>query len=323
MEDATASMIGASSARRPRLLDVLATLGWHAFTPVEVLALAFVVGAVAVGAFFDVPVGGFLWTAMVLSALLAVVSVAVVRITRLDPTFGRWLAGMSLTFCIYAALPPWLNGLAGAPIDPLLAWSERAVLGTTLAELLDPYVSDGWTLFWGLAYSLHLPLFFALPLLHHRVGRRARAERLVLTLSLAMYLGFVGYALFPALGPVGTMSGLRSLGSNVATETVASYGVALGTFPSLHAGICAAVAIDGWRTSRRWGIVFTLIAILIWGSTIYLRYHWLPDLLAGLLLVLFADALARRLLAAWPVRPLRWPAEAGASERHDWRVAPR
>src|SRR5439155_12600028 len=101
---------------------------------------------------------------------------------------------------------------------------------------------------------------------------RARAERLVLTLALSTYLGFVGYVLFPALGPVGAMSGLRSLGSNAATETVAAYGVALGTFPSLHAGVSAAVAIDGWRTSRRWGLLFTLVAALIWGSTIYLRY---------------------------------------------------
>jgi hypothetical protein len=293
-------MINASSARRPRALEVLAALGWDAFTPVEVLALAFIVGSVAVAAFFHVPVGRFLWTAMALSALLAVVSLAVVRITRLDPAFGRWLAGMSLTFCIYAALPPWLEGMAGASIDPLLEWSERAVLGTTLAQLLEPYVNDGSTLFWGLAYSLHVPLFFALPLLHHRAGRRARAERLVLTLALAMYFGFVGYVLFPALGPVGTMSGLRPLGSNVATAAVATYGVALGTFPSLHAGVCSAVAIDAWRTSRRLGVAFTLVAALIWGSTIYLRYHWVPDLLAGLLLVLVADALARLLLAAWP-----------------------
>jgi hypothetical protein len=290
-------MIGASSARRSRALGVLAALGWLAFTPLEALALSFVVGAVVVGAFFEVPVGGFLWTIVLLSALLAVGSVAVVRITGLDPTFGRWLAGMSLTFCVYAALPPWLEGLAGAPIDPLLEWSERAVLGTTLAELLEPHVRDGWTLVWGLAYSLHVPLFFALPLLHHRAGRRERAERLTLTLALAMYLGFVGYVLFPALGPVGAMQGLRPLGSNVATETVATYGVALGTFPSLHAGVCSAVAIDAWRTSRRLGLAFTLIAILIWTSTIYLRYHWLPDLLAGLLLIVVAERLARLLMA--------------------------
>jgi hypothetical protein len=293
-------MIGARGARRPRALEVLTALGWHAFTPLEALALAFTLGAVGVGAYFQVPVGRFLWTVVVLSALLAVVSVAVVRITRLDPTLGRWLAGVSLTFCVYAALPPWLESLAGQPIDPLHEWMERAALGTTLAEVLDPYVADGWTLLWGLAYSLHVPLFFVSPLLHHHAGRRARAERLLLTLTLSMYLGFVGYVIFPALGPVGTLRGLRPLGVTLTTDTVATYGVALGTFPSLHAGICAAVAIDGWRTSRRWGIAFTAVAAMIWISTIYLRYHWVPDLLAGLVLVVVADRLAGRMLAVWP-----------------------
>jgi hypothetical protein len=293
-------MLDLSRARKPWLLELVAALGWRAFTPLEALALTFTIGAVAVGALFDVPVGRFLWTIAMLSALLAVVSVAVVRITRLDPTFGRWLAGVSLTFCVYAALPPWLDNLAGPTIDAQLAWSERAVLGTTLAEALQPYVNDGWTLFWGLAYSLHVPLFFVTPLLHFRAGRRQRAERLLLTLALAMYLGFVGYVIFPALGPVGTLDGLRPLGSNVATDTVATYGVALGTFPSLHAGVCSAVAIDAWRTCRRWGLLFTGVAALIWISTIYLRYHWLPDLLAGLLLVLVAERLAGWLRSAWP-----------------------
>src|SRR5438445_617889 len=76
-------------------------------------------------------------------------------------------------------------------------------------------------------------------------GGPARAGRLLLTLALSMYVGFVGYALFPAFGPVGAMTGLRPIGDNAATELVAAYGVALGTFPSLHAGISAAVAIDG------------------------------------------------------------------------------
>ena len=71
---------------------MLAALGWRAFTPLEVLALSFVVGAEARSAFFRSPSATSSWTTMALSALLVVVSVAIVRITRLDPTFGRWLA---------------------------------------------------------------------------------------------------------------------------------------------------------------------------------------------------------------------------------------
>jgi hypothetical protein len=289
-------MINARSARRAMAFDLL---GWQSFTPVEAAALAFVVGAVVAGAVLHVPVGGFLWTSLMLSSALAVFSFGVVRVTRMDPVLGRWLAGVSLTFCIYAALPPWLDAIAGPPIDPILRRTEEMVFGTTLAQAVAPYVSDRWTIFFALAYSIHVPLFFISPLLHWRAGRRGRAERLLLTLALSMYVGFVGYAIFPAYGPVGDPAGLPSLTSNLATDTVANYGVALGTFPSLHAGVSSAVAIDAWRTSRRWGLIFTLAAALVWASTIYLRYHWVPDLLAGLALVVLCDALARQLLAHW------------------------
>ena len=190
---------------------------------------------------------------MLFSSLLAVVSVAVVRITRLDPMLGRWLAGLSLTFCVYAALPPWLERPGRRPDRPAARVERAGRPGNDpgrAARAVRQRSRDGplgARLLPARAALLHLPL------LHHRAGRRARAERLTLTLTLAMYLGFVGYVLFPALGPIGAMPGLRPLGSNVATETVAAYGVALGTFPSLHAGVCAAVAIDGWRTSRRSG----------------------------------------------------------------------
>src|SRR5262249_21752313 len=149
--------------------------------------------------------------------------------------------------------------------------------------------------------SIHVPLFLVPATLHWLAGRRVRAERLLLTLALSMYLGFAGYAIFPAYGPIGSMVGLRPYGENAATELVAAYGVALGTFPSLHAGISAGVAIDGWRTSSRWGIVLTAVATAIWASTIYLRYHWLLDLLAGLALAAACTWLAGRIQAAWPL----------------------
>jgi membrane-associated phospholipid phosphatase len=174
------------------------------------------------------------------------------------------------------------------------------MVGTPLVYRLEPYVTAQWTVFFSLVYSVHIPLFFISAALHWYAGRRDRTERLLLTLGLAMYVGFIGYAFFPALGPVGAISGLRSIGENPGTTTVAAYGVALGTFPSLHAGVSFAVMVDAWRTSRRWAVVFTIVAVLIWLSTIYLRYHWVPDLIAGAILALLCDRLARVLQTYWP-----------------------
>jgi hypothetical protein len=288
------------AGRRASRSDVL---GWQAFTPLELLALGFVLFAAVVGLIVGAPIGRFIWHALVFCAALGVVALAIVRIVRLDPTLGRWLAGVSLTFAIYGALPPWLDGLTNGTIDGALERMETVVFGQPVVYLLQPYVADHWTLLFGLAYAIHLPLFFVSATLHWSAGRREQAERLLLTLAIAMYLGFVGYALFPALGPVGAAAALPPMAGNLATQIVASHGVALGTFPSLHAGVSTAVALDAWRTSRRWGVLFTTIAALVWASTLYLRYHWVPDLLAGVALAIVSGALAARLHARWSSQP--------------------
>jgi hypothetical protein len=264
----------------------------------ETLALVYALGGTLIGLLAGGRVDVFLRTILGLSALLAVTAFVLVRFFGLHRELARALAGVTLTFIVYAALPPLLDLRLWAVIDRELWALERALLGTTAVELLAPYASDELTLLFAAIYTVHAPLFFVPAILHWRAGRRARAERLLLALALAMYAGFVGYALWPALGPVKTMSGLPPLGSNAATRVVATYGVALGTFPSLHAGICSIVALDAWRTSPRWGVVFTLVAAGIWGSTLYLRYHWLPDLFAGLALAVLAYWLSGKIRTA-------------------------
>jgi hypothetical protein len=263
-------------------------------TALETLALVYALGGTLIGLLTGGRVDVFLTTIIGLSALLALVAFVLVRFFGLSVDLARALAGVTLTFIVYAALPPLLDLRLGAVIDRQLWELERGLFGTTAVELLDPFVSDELTLLFATIYTVHAPLFFIPAILHWRAGRRDRAERLLLALALAMYVGFVGYAIWPALGPVGTIRTLRPLGTNPATQVVASYGVALGTFPSLHAGICSIVAIDAWRTSWRWGVVFTLVAAGIWSSTLYLRYHWVPDLFAGLVLAAMAYWLAGR-----------------------------
>jgi hypothetical protein len=254
----------------------------------ELMALVYAVGGLVVGIAFGGRVGAVVVTLVGLTGLLALTAFVFVRVFGLDRDLARALAGITLTFVVYSALPPLLELRMDGLIDQQLWELERGILGTTAVELVEPYASPWLTVLFAAIYTLHAPLFFVPAILHWRSGRRDRAERLLLALAMQMYLGFLGYAIWPALGPVGTVEGLRPLGENPALYVVAEYGVDLGTFPSIHAAICATVAIDAWRTSRRWAVVFTAIAAGIWASTIYLRYHWVPDLFAGLALAVFA-----------------------------------
>ncbi|TAK25788.1 MAG: phosphatase PAP2 family protein [Chloroflexota bacterium] len=271
-------------------------------TPMELLAASFALGIVVIASLSRAGVLAFLSASVPLAIGIAAIAIIAVRL-GVSPRLARALAGVALTFAIYAGLPPLLETRVYNLIDGILWEMERSWLGTTAVEALQPFVSDRLTVFFVAVYAVHAPLFFVPALIHWWRGRIERAEVLLLSLSIAMHLGFVGYAIWPAYGPVRTIPDLVPLGNNLGTWVVAEYGVALGTFPSLHAGISSAVAIDAWRVSPRRGLMFTSIAIAIWASTLYLRYHWVPDLLAGLVLAIVSLLLASRWHAAWSRLP--------------------
>lgn len=55
-------------------------------------------------------------------------------------------------------------------------------------------------------------------------------------------------------------------------------------FPSLHTASSVIMAIFWWRLDRRMGIAAAVWTALIVASTVLIKQHYLPDLIAGLLL---------------------------------------
>ena len=100
-------------------------------------------------------------------------------------------------------------------------------------------------------------------------------------------VGFVGYLLVPALGPGPAFPSLYAhpLAGGATTGLNAwlvGKGAALyGTFPSLHVLITTVLLDHDWRWCRRrfWWVLGPSVGLL--ASTLYLRYHYAVDLLAG------------------------------------------
>jgi len=66
-------------------------------------------------------------------------------------------------------------------------------------------------------------------------------------------------------------------------------------FPSLHVGISFVVWLYAWRNSKRLGWILAPLVLSLWVSTVYLRYHYLIDCVAGFLLALFCCWLTNEL----------------------------
>ena len=100
-------------------------------------------------------------------------------------------------------------------------------------------------------------------------------------------LGYVGYMLLPAAGPVEAMGPrtggwLTELGGGI----VASRTNGVDVFPSIHMAASLFLLVFDWwhRRYHFWWVLAPVVGL--WISTVYLRYHYGVDLLAGIGLAL-------------------------------------
>ncbi|MBM4292245.1 MAG: hypothetical protein FJ138_13080 [Deltaproteobacteria bacterium] len=201
------------------------------------------------------------------------------------PLCGSWgreraliALGMVALYALYFPATRYALGLT--PIDVSVAL-DRAVP-----------LSPAWAPIYAMIYpAAFSPVFMVRhPLLFRRV---ALAFGLSVSVGLAMFL----------LTPVHMT--LRPPASAVGGEGFLAWGVRFcyaldaptGCFPSLHVCCATLAAVAcGWGDQRA-GAAMWAVALLIDLSTLFMRQHFIADVVSGTLLALGASALARRLAA--------------------------
>jgi hypothetical protein len=124
-------------------------------------------------------------------------------------------------------------------------------------------------------------------------------HELALAITLGLAIGFVGYTLVPAIGPLYTQTFTVNLDAyyfNWVREQTASNRIARDCCPSLHTCISLLFLWGAYRHQRRlfWGILPMVVMTPI--ACVYLRYHYVVDTLAGALLALFVSRVTPRVI---------------------------
>lgn len=211
----------------------------------------------------------------------------------LSPAWRSWLGVLQfiaswLVFTLFKAIqlayPRSFDGELLA-LDRLLfaglSATERAIglEGYWLSELMS------------LCY-LAFYLIILLPVIGYACKRTALASRGFFYGLMLMYLcGFLGYLLIPAAGPYLQFPTVFSYPPQGGAITgflvglVAQGGTGMDVFPSLHCGISLYILGYFALQRQRWVVMmmFPVVAGLIL-ATLYLRYHYGIDLIAGALL---------------------------------------
>jgi membrane-associated phospholipid phosphatase len=145
-----------------------------------------------------------------------------------------------------------------------------------------------------LAYTSYYFLPIILCVMLKVKGREAEFNRSVFLIILCFFLSYIGYIIVPAIGPRYTIRHLQNIELHgillrgIIDQTLnALEGIKRDAFPSGHTAVALTVLYLAYRFHKRLFQVFLPVVIALLISTVYLRYHYVVDVIAGILLFLF------------------------------------
>ena len=210
---------------------------------------------------------------------------------------------------IFDSLGGLVHALNPKDIDPLLIKLDYLLFGGFPTVMLESVQSPLLTDLLQVAYSTYYVLPVSLGLLLKLEKRDAEFDRTVFLILLCFYLSYVGYLLFPALGPRYTMNHLQS--SDLQGLFIAGpiqriindlEGIKRDAFPSGHTGVALVVSSLAYRFHKGFFfITLPAIAMLIF-ATVYCRYHYVVDVIGGVVLAVLTLVLGERYYGYWEIR---------------------
>jgi membrane-associated phospholipid phosphatase len=220
--------------------------------------------------------------------------------------FRDWFPFVLLSASYYSLYSNLIFRMKPQTDDAVLAKIDAALLGHQPSVLLQPYISTGLTDFLSLVYFSYVFSLPAVAFYFYVTDKKNVFRRVMMGYLTLMMMGLLSYLLVPAMGPQTYLAGeyTRDLLGRQLSKSV-QYIIDVGRvgfdcFPSLHVGIPFLLALY-LRDYRRKLFLPCLAYVLTFEfATLYLRYHYLTDVLAAFLYAPAAYWLNDFLLAKWP-----------------------
>ena len=207
--------------------------------------------------------------------------------------FRHWYPVIYVAAC-YKEMAYLIPAIRKSDADPFLARLDLAVWGVHPTVWLERIQSPAFTEFLQIVYTLFVPVVLVPAFLWWRKRNYAEFQYFAFLIALGYLVSYVGYLIVPARGPRFLLAHLQHVplrglwlfqqmqGALDRLES-AHY----DCFPSGHTEL----TILAWWSTRQFGkptlfwlyFAYTLSIIF---ATVYLRYHYSVDVLAGVLVAL-------------------------------------
>jgi len=276
-----------------------------ALKPVDLLSLAFIAFllAVTLASVSRLPHAG--WLVVRLLALACTVAISARYTARSGATSRLRTVHAFLPVLIVPILfdsmgyiIPWVRPRT---IDDLLIKADLLLFGGHHPTvLLERFVHPLLTSVLQFAYISYYPMAIVLGGVLWMKKKETAFHEAIFGIILCFYLSYLGYLLFPAVGPRFTLAYLQTR-DLAAGPLVMAIQETLNTlentktdaFPSGHTAVALITLYYAWKLKER--VLAALLLPAVTGlilSTVYLRYHYVIDVIAGFALTVLTVYLA-------------------------------
>lgn len=213
--------------------------------------------------------------------------------------------------------------------DQALIALDQKLFGFQASLVLQRIISPGMTAWMTFSYFFHVINIPVVACFIYIWRPRARFREMMSGLMVVSFFGLMGYLLVPAIGPMYTLRNqytvplshaVMMFNRNVDFMDFAR--IRRDVFPSLHTAISFVVWLYAYRNSKKLFWILSPMVLSLWLSTVYLRYHYLIDVVAGLILAPLSYLLGNWLFRRFGDIPVAIPASWAQHLPHPAQVEP-
>ena len=272
--------------------------------PVDVLSLSIITVLSAVAVAFNRSLPAWEWLILryfVLAFVIVSIALNARRAHALKPVRILYaflpILIIPVIFDSLGDLIPWIWSRY---FDDLLISIDYRLFGVHPTVWMERFIHPALTDILQVAYSSYYFIPISLGILLYVRDKQKNFDEAVFGIVLCFYLSYIGYLLFPAIGPRFTLNHMQTIDFRDSPTALAVQNILnrlentkTDAFPSGHTAVALMTLYYAWKSREKalFSILFPVVSALVI-STVYLRYHYVIDVAAGVLLTAVAIYLA-------------------------------
>jgi len=291
-------------------------------SPADLVSIGFLTFITALNLIFHERVEQWLMLVVVNIAVIALIVVlawgAETKKTRLLTGLHRWYCYFIIIF-IFKEIYLMVRPIHPVDYDHFFISIDRMMFGVNPTEWMAQFANPILTEILQLAYFSYYILFIVLGVELYRRHAIEDFDKAAFLIVYGFYLSYLGYFALPGVGPRFTLHEFASLGTELPGVFLTEYlrafinagesiplshpnpveVVQRDVFPSGHTQLTIIVMTLGlrYKLKARWFLLLSGSLLIV--ATVYLRYHYVIDLIAGAVLAWFTIWSGDRLEVWW------------------------